>query len=98
MEGKPHLGTSLGSKEYSNKCTKEKVAEWSLELEKLTTIAETEPHAAYAAITHGLASKWIYLSRTTPDISEHLEPLERIIRMNRNDRKAPPLVILKENY
>ncbi len=100
MEGKPHLGTSLGSKEYSDKCTKEKVAEWSLELEKLTTITETEPHAAYAAITHGLASKWTYLSRTTPDISEHLEALERIIRMKLIPAMTgrPPLVIQKENY
>ena len=90
MEGKPHLGTSLGSKEYSDKCTKEKVAEWSLKLEKLTTIAETEPHAA---ITHGLASKWTYLSRTTPDISEHLEPLEMTGRLPPSDTERELLAL-----
>ena len=35
------------------------------EVEKLSKIAETQPHAAYAAFTHGLSSKWSYHSRVT---------------------------------
>ena len=31
------------------------------ELIKLAKIAETQPHTAYAALTHGLQSKWSYL-------------------------------------
>ncbi len=54
--------------------------EWCQELETLSTIAVSQPHAAYAAITHGLAGRWTYLSRTTPNISEHLSELEGIIQ------------------
>ena len=37
-------------------------------------------HAAYAAFTHGMVSKWQYLSRTIPNIGDHLQHLEDIIR------------------
>ena len=75
VEGRPHLGVPLSSQEYTDLFVKGKVKEWCNELEKLASIAETQPHAAYAAITHGLADTWNYLSRTTPDIGEHLDPL-----------------------
>jgi hypothetical protein len=35
---------------------------------------------AYAAYTHGMVSKWSYISRTIPDITEHLQILENTIR------------------
>ena len=34
-----------------------------------------------AALTHGLSSKWSYLSRTIPGISHHLENSESILRL-----------------
>ena len=34
----------------------------------------------FAAYTHGLASKWSYLCRTTPFISPHLNVLEDVLR------------------
>ena len=46
----------------------------------LAAIATTQPHAAYAAFTHGLSSKWSYLSRTQPSLSNHFEDLENTIR------------------
>ena len=66
-EGRSHLGAALGTREYIEQYVNKKVTEWCSELEKLTSIAETQPHAAYAA-THGLASKWNYISHTTPNI------------------------------
>ena len=36
--------------------------------------------AAYAALTHGLIAKWTYLRRTTPGISDHMAPLEEVLR------------------
>lgn len=56
------------------------MTDWCSELEKLSTIADTQPHAAYAAVTHGLASKWNYLSRTSPNISDFLSPVEHTLR------------------
>ena len=44
-----------------------KISQWSSELETVTlsSFAVTQPHAAYAAFTHGLSSKWTYLLRTS---------------------------------
>ena len=42
-------------------------------------IACSQPHAAYAAFTHGLISKWTFLSRTLKNISSSFKPLEMII-------------------
>ena len=44
---------------------KRKVECWVNEMEKLSKIAETQPHVAYAAYTHGLSHKWNYLLRVT---------------------------------
>ncbi len=42
--------------------------------------AESQPHALHSAFTHGLTSKWTHLFRTTPDISQFIQPLEDAIR------------------
>ena len=39
-----------------------------------------QPQAVYAALTHGIMSKWTYLARTTPNIDTLLVPLEKVIR------------------
>ena len=38
-----------------------------------------QPHAAFSAVTHGLMSKWTYLSRTTPDIGPLLKPIDNAL-------------------
>ena len=47
---------------------------WAAHVERLAGIAQTEPHAAYAAFR--LLSRWIYLARTVPGIGELFMPLE----------------------
>ncbi len=81
-EGKPHLGAALGTQAYSDHYVNHKVQQWSSELKRLSSIANSQPHAAYAALTHGLASRWSYIARTIPNISHLLQPLEDIIRCN----------------
>ena len=78
--GKPHLGSPLGSQEFTESFVRDKVQTWSEELKKLSIIANTHPQAAYAAFTHGIVGKWTYLARTTPNIGPLLQPLEDIIR------------------
>ena len=46
----------------------------------LAEFADSQPHASYSALTHGLSSKWNYLSRTTPNIQSSLQPLEDSIK------------------
>ena len=53
---------------------KAKVKNWSLELEQLASIANTQPHAAFSALTHGLASRWV------SNIGHRLQRLEELLR------------------
>ena len=79
-EGRPYLGTANSSKEYVEAHTEKKVSEWMSCVNQLTDIAKTQPHAAFAALTHGLMSKWTYLSRTTPNIAPKMKPLDELLR------------------
>ena len=49
-------------------------------VEELATVARIHPQAAYAALTHGMASKWTYLMRTVEATQQLLQPLEGAIR------------------
>ncbi|KAL5467622.1 hypothetical protein EMCRGX_G031881 [Ephydatia muelleri] len=79
-EGKPPLGAALGTSSYITEFVKAKVKNWSLELEQLASIANTQPHATFSALTHGLASRWVYVARTIPNIGHLLQPLEELLR------------------
>ncbi len=79
-EGRPYLGAPLGCQAYVNKFISEKVQQWSKELKLLSAIGTTQPHAAFAALTHGMTSKWSFFSRTVPHVSEQFQSLEDILR------------------
>jgi len=79
-EGRPYLGSALGGRSYTSDFVTGKVEQWTKELKSLSKIATSQPHAAFAAYTHGMASKWSYISRTIPDITKHLQTLEDTIR------------------
>ena len=49
------------------------------EIETLSEFAKTQPHAAFAVYTHCTLHKWSFISRTTPGISELLQPVEDAI-------------------
>ena len=80
-EGKALLGAPIGSKNYVTDSIKADVARWCDELEKLARFAQSQPHAAFAAMTHGQANKWIYLARVNAECSRHFGPLEEKIRL-----------------
>ena len=50
--------------------------QWVNEEEELASVARTHPQVAYAAVTHGMASKWTYLTRTVEATQQLLQPLE----------------------
>ena len=79
-EGKRHLGAAIGTQPFVERYVMQRVSEWVNAIERLSTFAHTQPHAAYAAFTHGLMSKWNYLLRTVPNIGDLLKPLEEVIR------------------
>ena len=79
VEGKRHLGAALGTNDFKISYISEKVENWCKKMEKLAEIAKTQPHAAYAAYVHGEVHRYTYFLRTLDDISEILEPLDRVI-------------------
>ena len=76
INGKRHLGTALGANTFTEEYVSSKVREWVKEITHLSAVAITQPHAAYAAFTHGLSSHWTYISRTIPGIQDLLRPPE----------------------
>ena len=55
--------------------------EWCFEIDNLSAIVASQPHAAYSAFTHGLFGKWTFLLRTCADIESLLMPLEESLMM-----------------
>ena len=80
LDGRPYLGAATGSQEYVARQVESKVNDWISNMQCLATIAVTQPHAAFSALTHGLMSKWTYLSRTIPDIGPLLILLDDALR------------------
>ena len=80
-EGKRHLGAAIGNPTFKQQYVQNKISGWVKEIERLSTVANTQPQTAYTAFTHGVASRWTYLSRTIPDTAELFKPLEDAIRL-----------------
>jgi len=52
---------------------------WISEVDTLSSIATTQPHADYTCFTHGLFSRWLYLLYTVLNTSSSFQPLERTL-------------------
>ena len=78
--GRPYLGAVIGSQEFAAEYVRSKVSDWSSKVALLGEIAKSQPHAAYSALTHGLLSKWTYLSRVIPNIADKFSPLDDVLR------------------
>ena len=73
----------MGTASFVQQFVQRKVEGWVKEVEKLSKFAATHPHAAYAAFTHGLMSRWNYpLHIIDWEIlsAELLQPLESATR------------------
>ncbi len=80
-DGRPVLGSPIGTDDFITSFVNGKVQKWNAELDTLSQFAETQPHAAYSALTPGIYSKWNYLTRTTLAIENLLTPLEESIKL-----------------
>ena len=78
-DGCRHLGAPLGTDKFIEQFVQSKVATWCEEVAQLTTIAASQPQAAYSAFTQGLQNKWSFLCRTSSIPPSLLEPLEHAI-------------------
>ena len=61
--GERHLGAALKSQDFKKKYISEKVSKWIEGIEKLSEIAESQPHAAYSAYVQGYQHKFHYFPK-----------------------------------
>ena len=57
VEGKRYPGVALGTRLFVKSYVMQKLVMWESEIEKLSNIAKSQPHAAYSALTKGLSSR-----------------------------------------
>ena len=65
-EGRPYLGSPLGSQAYVESFVHAKVDSWRSVILSLAEVALSSPHAALAALTHGITSLWIFCAGRPP--------------------------------
>ena len=75
-QGRKHLGAVVGSVDYKKEYVQEKVEQWVSSMQRLSSIAKTQPQAAYSCYVKGFTHKFTYFMRTIPDISTLLLPLD----------------------
>lgn len=81
-DGRRHLGSTVGTDTFTEAFVRSKVVDWVQEIEELSVFAKTQPHAVFAVFTHCTIHKWSFLSRTTPEVSDLLRPLEDAIQVH----------------
>ena len=77
IEGHKYLGGVVGSDEYKTKYADNLVKTWVGQIERLSIIAKSEPHAA--AFISGLIHKFTYHLRTIENLHLRLQPVEDAI-------------------
>ncbi|KAL5266094.1 hypothetical protein ACHWQZ_G006670 [Mnemiopsis leidyi] len=79
-EGYRYLGSFIGTKAATELYVKEKVNDWVVDMNDISTAAACEPQLAFASYYYGISKMWNYLMRTTPDIAPLLSPIEKSIK------------------
>ena len=74
-EGQRHLGAVIGSQEFKDQYCREKILRWKRELEALSEIARSLPHAAYTVFSKGYKSEFTYFMRTIESFEEVIDDL-----------------------
>ena len=79
-QGHKYLGSYIGSESGKAEFMKCQVDEWIRDVAALAKIAKTEPQLAYAGYVYGTSKRWSFVSRTTPNVGEHMTKLEYEIK------------------
>ena len=78
-EGQRHLGAVIGSRQFKDQYCWEKVLGWKGDLEALSEIARSQPHAAYTVFTKGYKSNFTYFMRTIESFEYYVDPIQEVI-------------------
>ena len=80
VEGKQYLGRAIGTDAFMEAFLESKVDEWVNEVQRLSEIAKSQPHSAYAAFGHGLVGRWTYQCKISDVPTRMLQRLEKVIQ------------------
>ena len=67
--GQRHLGATVGSAEFVAVYLDHRITAWAKDVDQLSQVAATHPHATYAAYDFGLRHRWTFLQCTMPVLS-----------------------------
>ena len=76
-EGQRH--SVIGSQEFRDQNCREKILRCKGELEALSEIARSQPHAAYTVFSKGYKSKFTYFMRTIESFEDYVDPIQEAI-------------------
>ena len=62
-KGHRYLGGVIGSEAFEQQFLQQKLQDWISDIKKLSSIAKSQPHAAYSTYCHGLSFRWNYFFR-----------------------------------
>ena len=79
-EGRRHLGSVIGSKQFSENYISSLITQWCEEITELFLIAKTHPQAAYYAFTSSYKHKFIFFMRTIENVENFMLPLDKVIK------------------
>ena len=74
-----HLGAAISTPSFAEEYVALKVEKWSAEISALSSLAWSQPHAAYVAFVHGISAKWKYVMRTINNTSPLFQSLATVI-------------------
>ncbi len=78
--GRRYLGGAIGTDDFVRSYLSTCITKWVADIERLSSFADSQPHAAFTVFTHGLSSTWTYVQRVIKADSSLFAPLEQVIR------------------
>ena len=79
-EGHRHLGSVIGSKQFSENYISSLITQWCEEITELSLIAKNHPQAAYSAFTSGYKHKFTFFMRTIENLENFILTLDKVIK------------------
>ena len=82
------MGGAVGSADYVAVYLDHHITAWAKEVDRLSEVAATHPHAAYAAYIFGLRHCWTFLQLNMPTVGECMQHLKEAV----DNRLIPTLM------
>ena len=79
-ESHRHLGSIIGSKQFSESYFSSLITQWCEEISELSLITKTHPQTAYSAFRSAYKHKFTFFTRTIENIENFILHLDKVIK------------------